>query len=307
MKSIITLLGLFILMITATAADNSFYFTTSDNVQLYVRVAGKGQPCLFVHGGPGSTSHYFEAMPSAKQIEQQVQMIYFDQRGSGRSESATNGNYSIERMTMDFEELRQFLKIKKWHVMGHSFAGIMITDYAIRHPKSISSLLYIHATINVPASIQSHISFGVNKLQLTDSIYIDSNTPAMQKLQKVHEALHEKGIWYMLMFRNACEKIYSDSVTNSIGNFNHEFSNRVFNDPQYMSNMSHLTKQILQPVFIMTGDQDYAIGLDHYKLFLSPNKKVVHYIGGHAAYQEEPQWFSEKVLDFIMKNKNTLK
>jgi proline iminopeptidase len=25
-------------------------------------VAGKGQPCVFVHGGPGSSSYYYEAM-----------------------------------------------------------------------------------------------------------------------------------------------------------------------------------------------------------------------------------------------------
>ncbi|EJF10342.1 hypothetical protein [Pontibacter sp. BAB1700] len=34
------------------AVNKSFYFTTSDGVQLYVRMAGEGKPCLFIHGGP---------------------------------------------------------------------------------------------------------------------------------------------------------------------------------------------------------------------------------------------------------------
>jgi hypothetical protein len=42
-----------------------------------VHVAGKGQPCLFVHGGPGSTSYYFEAMPSAALVEKKLSMAYF--------------------------------------------------------------------------------------------------------------------------------------------------------------------------------------------------------------------------------------
>jgi hypothetical protein len=33
-----------------------------------------------------------------------------------------------------------------------------------------------------------------------------------------------------------------------------------------------------------------------YKFF---SKKVTDYFGGHAPFQEEPQWFAEKVLSFI--------
>ncbi|RYZ61167.1 MAG: alpha/beta hydrolase, partial [Chitinophagaceae bacterium] len=83
------------------ATDSTFYFTTSDSVRLYVRVAGSGQPCLFVHGGPGSNAYYYEAMAGAPVIEQKLQMIYFDQRGSGRSDSAANRNYSLPRMLQD--------------------------------------------------------------------------------------------------------------------------------------------------------------------------------------------------------------
>jgi proline iminopeptidase len=45
--------------------------------------------------------------------------------------------------------------------------------------------------------------------------------------------------------------------------------------------------------------EDHAIGLDHYKRFRFPNQQLVEYIGGHAPFQEEPQWFAEKVLAFL--------
>ncbi len=41
-------------------------FTTSDSVRLYVRVAGQGQPCLFVHGGPGAGSQAVEVLAGAR-------------------------------------------------------------------------------------------------------------------------------------------------------------------------------------------------------------------------------------------------
>ena len=56
--------------------------------------------------------------------------------------------------------------------------------------------------------------------------------------------------------------------------------------------------EVVDSVLAMVGDQDYAIGTEHYKSFRFPRAKVVHYIGGHAPFQEEPQWFAEKILDF---------
>src|ERR1700748_700947 len=106
MKLLLYILPILFLSKIATGQDKSFYFTTSDGVKLYVHTAGKGKPCLFVHGGPGLTSYIFEATPAAKMIEQKVHMVYFDQRGSGRSSSAKDSNYSMKRMERDIEELR---------------------------------------------------------------------------------------------------------------------------------------------------------------------------------------------------------
>ena len=94
---------------------------------LYLRTAGTGEPCLFIHGGPGNTSHYFEPLPAAKILEKQLRMIYYDQRGGGRSASAKDSNYSIKRMEQDIEEIRNFLQIKKWSIIGHSFGGVIMT------------------------------------------------------------------------------------------------------------------------------------------------------------------------------------
>jgi proline iminopeptidase len=59
----------------------------------------------------GIPVNIFEATPAAKMIEQKMHMIYYDQRGSGRSAAAANGDYSMKRMEQDIDELRAFLKI----------------------------------------------------------------------------------------------------------------------------------------------------------------------------------------------------
>jgi pimeloyl-ACP methyl ester carboxylesterase len=65
-----------------------------------------------------------------------------------------------------------------------------------------------------------------------------------------------------------------------------------------MEDYTPLTAHIKCPVLVMTGDQDYAIGPEHYLSFHFPKQTVVHYIGGHAPFQEEPQWFAEKIINF---------
>lgn len=297
-KIIVALLTAFI-SLSSFASDSTFHFTTSDGVKLFVRVAGEGRPCVFVHGGPGSTAYYFEQMPSASLIEKKLKMVYFDQRGAGRSASASNGDYSLARMIQDIEELKTALGYKQWDVMGHSFAGILMTNYARQYPKSVSSLMLINVTVNMTSSMNSHLDFGLKTLGITDQReYRDTTRPLIQRVGMVHNGLTEKNLWYKLMFRNAYEKKYSDSITLSVGNFNWEFGQKVWENKEYFADFAPLTASIKCPVLAMVGDQDYAIGTEHYKSFRFPRAKVVHYIGGHAPFQEEPQWFAEKILDF---------
>jgi proline iminopeptidase len=299
MRKIITTL-LFAFIIHSTfAQDSTFRFITSDGVSLHVRVAGKGKPCVFVHGGPGSTSYYYEAMAGAPIIEQKLQMIYFDQRGSGRSDSAKNGDYTLPRLEKDIEELRAALGFKKWAVMGHSFGGILITNYALHYPHSVAALLLVNCTLNMQASMTSHLEFGLKELGIKEQAsYRDTALPLNERVWKIHDQLSEKGIWYKLMYRNAYEKRYNDSVTLQIGKFNRDFAAKVWGIPEYWKDHTPLTSKIRCPVFIMTGNKDFAVGPQQYKSFHFPHQTVVHYIGGHAPFQEEPQWFAEKIVIF---------
>ncbi len=300
MRKVFLLMTTLLCSLVVFATDTTFYFTTSDNVRLYVRVAGEGKPCLFVHGGPGSTSYYYEAMAGAPMIEKKLMMIYFDQRGSGRSDSAANNDYTLARLERDMEELRKALQIKKWALMGHSFGGVPMVNYAKHYPGVVSSLMLIHCTLNINYSMSSHIDFGIKELGMKDDpILNDQSLPMIQRVSSVHDKLSEKNSWYKLMYRNQFEKDFNDSVTLAAGKFNRDFATKIWGIKDYFQDFSKLTNDIKQPVLVMTGDKDYAIGPEHYKSFSFPKQKTVHYIGGHAPFQEEPQWFAEKIIDFV--------
>jgi proline iminopeptidase len=98
---------------------DSLFITTSDSVRLFVKRSGTGYPVAFIHGGPGSNSLYFEK-EGGDVFSRIVQIIYIDQRGCGRSDSAMNDDYSLTRVVKDFDEVRQRLVINNgWSWRTH--------------------------------------------------------------------------------------------------------------------------------------------------------------------------------------------
>jgi len=297
----LTCLGLLLTVATfAQPAEKKFSFTTSDSTRLYVRIVGQGEPCLFLHGGPGSTSHYFEASGGSR-IEQNLQMIYIDLRGSGRSGSAPTADYSLKRLAKDLDELRRHLGYPRWHVMGHSFAGMLLTEYALAYPKTIRSLVYVNCTLNLNASATAWINFGIKELGITDPRpYHDPAVPVLERMGRISQQLEEKGVWYKLMFRTAEAKAHSDSVSfKAIQPFNTDYGQKVWSAPEYMQDHTARTAGITAPVLVIAGTRDYAVGPDHYRLFRFPNARIVRYQGGHAPYQEDADWFVQTVGAFL--------
>ena len=119
----------------------SYHFRVSDIHQLYVEECGnpKGQPVLFLHGGPGagiSTDHRRLFDPKHFRI------ILFDQRGAGKSlphaELRENTTWDV---VADIEKLRHHLGVDKWLVFGGSWGSTLAIAYSETHPTSVSHLV----------------------------------------------------------------------------------------------------------------------------------------------------------------------
>ncbi len=290
--------------LVARSQDSLYHFTTSDGVSLYLRTAGHGNPCLFIHGGPGNTSNYFEALPVAKLLEQHVRMIYYDQRGGGRSASAKDSNYSMKRMEQDIEEIRNFLKIKKWSVIGHSFGGLIMTAYARDYPENIRSLVYAHCSLNINAVLHSHINNGIRLLQEVGVAYQpDSRSPLFNQMMNVHAEMAKYGIEYKIMFRSQHEKNIEDSLIGAATpDFNQDFQHFVWTMKDYQTDYAVYTNDIVCPVLIITGKKDYSVGPDTYKTWHFKKSQVLFYEAAHVSFQEEPEWFADHVLLFLQGN-----
>lgn len=110
---------------------------------LYARVngdlRGKKPPILMVHGGPGGALwQFFPALPLASDRA----VILYDQLDSGRSDApGVQANWTVERYVSEIEAVRRAFGLERFHLLGHSWGGILATRYAALAPKGLESLI----------------------------------------------------------------------------------------------------------------------------------------------------------------------
>lgn len=273
------------------------YIEMSDKVNLYVKQSGEGIPCLFIHGGPGEGSLDFEAL-GGNSLERFMQMIYFDQRGCARSSGNSNDDYSIERIIDDIEEIRKSLGISKWIVMAHSFGGIIAANYAYKYEKFIDKVILLNCTLSMEDSFSSQLDYGITLLSKENLQYSEESS-TFEKWQHVVGKLLEKDIFYKLQYNDYKNFLKVNAKSGEIENFNAAMANHAFSNNEYFANYFYLTEKITVPVLIITGNEDYAIGPDHHKNFLFPNKKVRVIQGKHMLYLENNEEFKSIIQEFV--------
>jgi proline iminopeptidase len=279
---------------------DSLYITTSDSVKLFVKRSGSGYPVLFIHGGPGSNSYYFEK-EGGDIFSKDVQLIYLDQRGCGRSDTAINNDYSLERVVKDFDEVRQQLGYKQWMVMPHSFGGILATEYAYKYPQTIEAMVYLNCTVNLQQSAADGIKKGVEILGNTEAdkkYFLNDSIPLFQRWGNLFGKMRDQGVAYKLMFDYVSSKALDDSLM-SMPFLKYVYAQRLWNYPEYFGDFAPKTPGIKMPVLVISGTNDYTIGVNHYKLMRFPAMQVKMVKGGHALYLEHNKELYDAVSPFL--------
>lgn len=88
---------------------------------------------ILVHGGPGFDHTGFK--PFFSQLADLAQIVYYDQRGHGRSDPRPADEWRLDTFADDIVRLCARLGIEKPIVLGQSFGGFVAQRYLARHPQ----------------------------------------------------------------------------------------------------------------------------------------------------------------------------
>jgi 3-oxoadipate enol-lactonase len=112
---------------------------TVNGERLYYEVTGEGAPVVLIHGWSLNLEMW---EPQVSTLSRRFRVIRYDRRGFGKSSGSEDATWDAA----DLEALLDHLGENKVHVLGHSQAGRVALQFALRNPGRVSSLILHGAT-----------------------------------------------------------------------------------------------------------------------------------------------------------------
>ncbi|MFN0282034.1 MAG: alpha/beta fold hydrolase [Kineosporiaceae bacterium] len=174
-------------------------FLTAGDARLHVRDVGEGPAIVVLHGGPDVDYDYL--LPELDLLAERFRVIYYDQRGRGRSADGVRpDDVTLQSEMRDLEHVRCHFGLESMAVLGHSWGGVLAMEYAGRHPERLTHLILMNTA---PASHEDVLVFR----QHLSNIRPAGDVEAMRSLAATAEYLAgdlaAESAYYRLHYRPA--------------------------------------------------------------------------------------------------------
>ena len=122
------------------------------NAELYSREIGQGTAIIVLHGGPDFDHSYL--LPELDRLSDSYRLIYYDQRGRGRSADGVKPeDVTLASDIADIEKVRQYYHLDSVVFLGHSWGTVLALEYALRYPGRVSHMILMNPA---PASTDDY-------------------------------------------------------------------------------------------------------------------------------------------------------
>lgn len=260
---------------------------TFRNAKIYYEERGAGEPLLLI-GGLTTNHKVWSSMVDL--LSPYFRLILPDNRGAGLS-TQSDQRLTIEEMADDLFHLLLHLKIEKSFIVGHSMGGMIAQALLIKYQERFRKAVIAGSAAKLPLHAMLHIKSVAKlmKLGLPFETLVDVVFP-----------------WIYDNFLLADEKKFNAEVQRI----------KTDNSPQsyvgYLSQIQAIDQfdfvdevdKIKIKTLVLCGEDDILIPQ---KISLEQFKKIPHATYkslshcGHMMHREQPQQFSQAIIDFFVK------
>ncbi len=110
-------------------------------MEICTRYRGGGPHVVVLHGGPGAD--FNSLLPQFDASSGNRRLIYYDQRGGGRSTAPRGAQLGWRQHVTDLTGLMDHWRIRSASLVGYSWGGLLALLYATVHPDRVASLALI--------------------------------------------------------------------------------------------------------------------------------------------------------------------
>ncbi|MCO6500310.1 MAG: alpha/beta fold hydrolase [Vicingus serpentipes] len=274
-----------------------------NGVDHFIQKMGSGEPLLVLHGGPGLFHDYL--VPHFKKLAADYQVIFYDQRGCGKTAFPTDtATISMSNYVEDVEGIRKHLKLEKVILLGHSFGAILAVNYAKKYSPNISKLILVSPG---PATSQFYDQAFNNMQSKRKSEDTKALIEAMMSdgFSKRESATFKKTILLgdkvNLANQEKIEELYAPMNFDNNNAQNMLLVNSIMEKNFFDYDLTEGIETVTPPTMVIIGDLDNVpfasaqLIVENIKgAKLEVIKKTCHY-----PFYEDPKEFNRIVTDFL--------
>jgi len=268
-----------------------------NGTELYYETLGQGRPLMLMHGGLGLDHTAFT--PGFNQLGDQVELIYYDHRGNGRSERpASFDNLTHETWIADADALRAHLGHERMILFGHSYGGFLAQDYAIRYGDHLDGLILCNTApaLDYMDVVMANAAARGTPEQLTALGQLFGRP--MTDDADFQQMWGEIAPLYFKHFNAEAAAAIDETTLYSAAAWNHVNANCL---PLF--NTLDRLNEIKTPTLIISGADDWitppAQGGERIHAALPNSELVIFEESGHWPFIEEPDKFMTVVRKWI--------
>jgi len=196
---------------TVAFRDGETWYTVSQPEDL----APGRLPLIALHGGPGMTHDYLRSLPG---LFDDRQVVLYDQFGTGNSSRRPDWDAQEWTIGLFVDQLRGLLahlgfeEAGGFHLLGHSWGGMLAQEYVLSHPAGLRSLILSDTSASTAAIMESMtpllaaISAEEPDEQLQRSLFVERHfcrvTPMPEDIVRTYELIGENPLVYAAMMGN---------------------------------------------------------------------------------------------------------
>lgn len=258
---------------------------------------GKGKPVFLVHGF-GTNKEFW--IGQIQELAKRYQILYFDLKGAGKSDRP-NHLYTMEMYVEDLRGLMDILNIKKAHLVGHSFGGMISMNFCLKYPDYVDKLILMATLPSWSRDLSGLELWKKNQIELYESML---KNPIETFYSKMKLRLTRKFLNSMREDpKNNLHGIISTEELIERGKVDPMKTTDIINMANAMGQHDTLDRlnEIKNETLIMCGEKDRFTpkSIANQMKDIIPNSKLKRFSGSHWFPLENAPDVNQAIIDFL--------
>jgi proline iminopeptidase len=275
----------------------------SAGTRIHFEVVGKGarSPIIMINGGPGFSHTYLHLSGVWEQLAHDGPVVFYDQRGTGRSQPLSQGRTStLQDNIEDLEALRRHLNYEKVILVGHSWGGYLSMAYAAQHPDRLEKLVLVGTAGPKWFEIPDRSGEPSDLFEYIFPDVVERRSRLNTTLGDARAADDDLSAYLSMLFLSEDKR--DDFISGCRDCKLDREVNRVVNQDLRRFDLTPQLARFEFPVLIIAGRYDINVApLVSYRIHqkISSSELVFFEQSGHMPFYEEPAKFVEVVTMFL--------